>query len=859
MSPLTALALTFTPKPYTSLFLRPPLSPSPSSSSSSSSTTTIALLFPLPPPPRAAVLRALRLRLGDRSPVSSAAAAASVVSDSLRILEWNKVCDVVSAFAGTALGREATREKLWDVDLSYEESKKLLEETAAAVELIKYGAGGMEFAGLDTIMVKSAIDRVSRGFPLDGKEAMAVLCLIQFAETLQVSVKIALKEDEEWYDRFMPLTELILDIVISRTFIKSVQQVIDEDGSVKDSASSDLKRYREQVRVLERKLYQLMDKLVKNDSSEAVSPQACIVNGRFCIEVVPDKMANFNGLLLSSSGVGSVMEPIAAIPLNDELQRARALVATAEEEVLSKLSDKMVAELDDIRNLLHTIIQLDVVTARAKYGIAYNGTFPDLYMPRDNDELPKRDFYPGKTFGITPFTHLPQRSWKLYMPKAHHPLLLHRHHENLHHARKEVGNATAEIRRRNMHGKNMAAEDETKLHLESMILRVSQLEKNHPIPVDFMISEKTNVLVITGPNTGGKTISLKTVGLASLMAKTGLYVLASEPVKIPWFDAIFADIGDEQSLSQSLSTFSGHLKQIGAIRSLSTSKSLVLLDEVGAGTNPLEGAALGMSLLESFAKSGSFLTIVTTHHGELKTLKYRNSVFENACVEFDEESLRPTFKILWGIPGRSNAINIAERLGLPHTVIDGARKLHGIASAEINGVILDMERFKQDFQQHLQQAQHFLMLSKKLHENLFVAKQRISDHVVLQRSRKTKAILDNAAIARSLLRSKMQQFRERAIAEKPSGSGRAESVEKSIENLNQQPPTSDPTERIRQIGKQTKVPEVGDVVYVSSLGKQASVLKVEASKGLVLLQAGNMKLKLKFGDIVTQHLRTSKQ
>ncbi|OAY72217.1 Endonuclease MutS2 [Ananas comosus] len=404
--------------------------------------------------------------------------------------------------------------------------------------------------------------------------------------------------------------------------------------------------------------------------------------------------------------------------------------------------------------------------------------------------------------------------------KAHHPLLLHRHHENLHHARKEVGNATAEIRRRNMHGKNMAAEDETKLHLESMILRVSQLER---------------------------------------IINSCLYVLASEPVKIPWFDAIFADIGDEQSLSQSLSTFSGHLKQIGAIRSLSTSKSLVLLDEVGAGTNPLEGAALGMSLLESFAKSGSFLTIVTTHHGELKTLKYRNSVFENACVEFDEESLRPTFKILWGIPGRSNAINIAERLGLPHTVIDGARKLHGIASAEINGVILDMERFKQDFQQHLQQAQHFLMLSKKLHENLFVAKQRISDHVVLQRSRKTKAILDNAAIARSLLRSKMQQFRERAIAEKPSGSGRAESVEKSIENLNQQPPTSDPTERIRQIGKQTKVPEVGDVVYVSSLGKQASVLKVEASKGLVLLQAGNMKLKLKFGDIVTQHLRTSKQ
>ncbi|MQL41472.1 endonuclease MutS2, partial [Escherichia coli] len=131
-------------------------------------------------------------------------------------------------------------------------------------------------------------------------------------------------------------------------------------------------------------------------------------------------------------------------------------------------------------------------------------------------------------------------------------------------------------------------------------------------------------IVITGPNTGGKTICLKTVGLAAMMAKSGLYVLASESVQTPWFDSVFADIGDEQSLSQSLSTFSGHLKQISNIRLKSTSQSLVLLDEVGSGTNPLEGAALGMSLLESFAQDGCLLTIATTHHGELKTLKYSN-------------------------------------------------------------------------------------------------------------------------------------------------------------------------------------------------------------------------------------------
>ncbi|KAL3630662.1 hypothetical protein CASFOL_023646 [Castilleja foliolosa] len=210
------------------------------------------------------------------------------------------------------------------------------------------------------------------------------------------------------------------------------------------------------------------------------------------------------------------------------------------------------------------------------------------------------------------------------------------------------------------------------------------------------------------------------------MLLTCLYVLASEPARIPWFDYVLADIGDEQSLSQSLSTFSGHLKQISEIKSLSTSLSLVLLDEVGAGTNPLEGASMGKSLLESFADAGVLLTIATTHHGELKALKYSNNAFENACVEFDEVKLKPTYRILWGVPGcvklsifstsnkfclilgRSNAINIAERLGLPVEILDNARELYGAASAEINEVIVDMERFKQDYHKRVHETQHHL-------------------------------------------------------------------------------------------------------------------------------------------------------
>ncbi|WOL06224.1 hypothetical protein Cni_G14956 [Canna indica] len=770
----------------------------------------------------------------------------SALSDSLKILEWDKVCDAVASFAGTALGRDATKTQLSSVDVCFEESNRLLVETTAAVEMIKYGAGGLDFAGVDTVLVKSSITRVYRGSTLDGIEAMAVVGLIQFAENLQSILKAAVKEDMEWYNRFNPITEMIINTVMSQSFVKSAQLVIDEDGSVKDSASPELRRSRDKVRVLEQKLYQLIDKLIRQDKSDTSTLEMCIVNGRCCIKVMTDRLTTFDGLLLSSgSSAGSIVEPVAAVPLNDELQQARALVIKAQEDVLSRLTDKMLAEIDDIQNLLETIIRLDVVTARAKYSLAYDGTFPNIYLPMLSQGVTARnvEFHPST------------RKWKLYMPKSYHPLLLKKHQENLQKAKKDVADATAEIRRNLQGKKSIEGEDEGDVCLASMKVKVSELEKNNPAPVDFMISENTGVLVITGPNTGGKTISLKTIGLASLMAKTGLYVLASEPVKIPWFDGIFADIGDEQSLTQSLSTFSGHLRQIGAIRSQSTNKSLVLLDEVGAGTNPLEGAALGMSILESFAEMGSFLTIATTHHGELKTLKYSNDAFENACVEFDELSLKPTYKILWGVPGRSNAINIAERLGLSYAIVDDARKLLGTASAEINEVIVDMERFKQIFQKHVEDAEHYLLLSKQLHKSLLMAKKKIAEHAVKLNSRKKKAVLESGAVARSLLRSKLQQFRESSEA-KPKyegivSSGRLrENLEQSKSHISESERNiSSETSKLSVADEEGEIPGVGDVVNVPSLGKQAIVLKVEESKGEIIVQAGNMKLRLRLKDI----------
>ncbi|XP_066386837.1 uncharacterized protein [Miscanthus floridulus] len=769
--------------------------------------------------------RLLRLRVRSLAAASSLSPSAR----SLRLLEWGKVCDAVASFAGTAHGRDATKQQLWEVeDVSYEQSQRLLQETEAVVWLLDNAGGAMDFSGLDTVVIESAIHCVSGGAVIKGLEAMAVASLMLFVESLQVNIKAAIKLDEGSRSRLTTLTE----------------------------TSPELRRYREQVQRLESRLYQLMDKLMRNADDEASLSEVCIVNGRCCIRTTMDNSSFFDGLLLSSgSDAGSMIEPIAAIPLNDELQESRALVAKAELDVLSKLTDKILLDLDSIQNLLQEAIKLDKIAARAKYSVAYDGTFPDLYLP--NSEKGTVTSATGRSVEQISSAQLPKKAWKLYMPNAYHPLLLQRHQENIHRAKRDVASATAEIRRRRIYGQDIAEEDQLASDLDSMKLRVSQLEKDQPVPVDFMIAEETTVLVITGPNTGGKTISLKTVGLASLMAKIGLYILASEPVKIPWFNVVYADIGDEQSLTQSLSTFSGHLKQIGAIRAESTSESLVLLDEVGAGTNPLEGAALGMSLLQSFAEAGSFLTLATTHHGELKTLKYSNNSFENACMEFDEENLKPTFKILWGIPGRSNAINIAERLGLPLDIVESSRRLLGTAGAEINALIMDMERFKQEYQQHLQEAQYLLMQSKELHNNLELAQKNIVDHTSAQRKRKARVISEYAVMARSIIRKKFQQFQESAIAERLK-------EEKAVNDAKSDRVKDPVLANTSAIGKTQNidttlgmatnddeggVPEVGDSVYVPKLKNEATVVKIDSSKDEVQVQAGMMKLKLKLKDV----------
>lgn len=258
------------------------------------------------------------------------------------------------------------------------------------------------------------------------------------------------------------------------------------------------------------------------------------------------------------------------------------------------------------------------------------------------------------------------------------------------------------------------------------------------VPIDVDLPENTRMLIITGPNTGGKTVTLKTIGLFALLRQFGLWLPFAQGSSLPIFDAILVDIGDEQSIDQSLSTFSGHMRVIADIAAKASSKSLILLDELGAGTDPEEGCALAMGLLDYFIDLGA-LTIVTTHHGILKNYGYTKPGCLNASMEFDSTRLAPTYRIVMGIPGQSRALEIAAQVGLPAAIVGAARQY------------LDEER--SDIGE----------LVKSLSE-----KQRAIDQLEREQRKRIQATVEDRRkldLAALQVRQKEQELRRRGVAE----------------------------------------------------------------------------------------------
>ncbi|CAI5517857.1 unnamed protein product, partial [Closterium sp. Naga37s-1] len=544
--------------------------------------------------------------------------------------------------------------------------------------------------------------------------------------------------------------------------VRRIWSAVDEEGQVRDTASAEVRQARAACQLAAARAREAVARAARGrGAGGGVVEEVVEVEGRFCMVVSRQLMSagegSSSGLVMKSSSPSlAVIEPTSAVQLNNRYSEASAEAWRAEQAVLAVLSRDMGEAVGDVHGVLEAMVRLDVITARARYSSWLGATrpsftplaeglgFTEITTPSSPDVTSAEPATSATATSIDPATSAaPATSAVPSAPlvdtrSLRHPLLLQQYraaqkraNQRLQKAKRAanrlrtrpgitatavaaaaagagVSGGVGEVSPGGWVTQLQAAEGEVREAEEE----VGRAEAAVPVPIDVTVRRGCRVVTITGPNTGGKTAAIKAVGLAALMARCGIYVLAASPARLPLYDLVLADIGDAQSLTQSLSTFSSHLVRIRSILEAATPRSLVLLDELGAGTDPIEGAALATAVLEHLAggseegsgessgvpSGGALLTMATTHHGQLKTLKYRDARFENASVEFDDERLAPTYRLLWGIPGRSNALNIAQRLGLPGEIISAARELQGSAKMQVNEVITAMEEARRAYE-----------------------------------------------------------------------------------------------------------------------------------------------------------------
>lgn len=577
------------------------------------------------------------------------------------------------------------------------------------------------------------------------------------------------------------LNDLVSELRTYPELEQEIHRCIDERGQVTDRASQKMAEIRGELRKVRSQITQKLQNIIQAKSG-AVQEQLITQRGdRFVIPVKAPQKDAIPGIVhdTSTSGATLYIEPNSVVPLGNQLRQIIRKEQTEAEAIRRTLTEKVAEVTPDLERLLAIVTTLDLAVAKSRYSFWIGANPPRFVNPQANEIITLRNL--------------------------RHPLLVWQQQH-------EQGNAV--------------------------------------VPVDLLISPQIRVVTITGPNTGGKTVTLKTLGLAAVMAKVGLFIPAREPVEMPWFRQILADIGDEQSLQQSLSTFSGHIRRISRIlEALEPEKndfsplainyqSLVLLDEVGAGTDPAEGSALAIALLKYLANHTQ-LTMASTHFGELKALKYEDHRFENASVEFDETTLSPTYRLLWGIPGRSNALSIALRLGLKPEVVAEAKTQVGEATDEVNQVIAGLEAQRRSQETKAAEAQKLLRQAEQLYKE-------VSDKAAALEARE-KDLRASQEIAVQQAISQAKGEIAQVIRRLQQGTPNAQDAQQATASINKIAQKYEPAPPPKiQPGF---MPKLGDRVRIPKLGQTAEVLTIPDVEGNFSVRFGLMKMTVQLQDI----------
>ena len=666
----------------------------------------------------------------------------------LRALEFNEILIRLKEYA---ISDKTKKQINIDMFQTLEaDVKKTLSEVDDALTMLRYRP--VEMSGIQDIT--SYVKRAKIGSVLSVNELIAIKQMLNRKDML-------IGVFNEFYDKEIELETLShyeRALPSERSLYNKIVETVDETG-VLDHASSTLLSIRKKISREESGIRTRLNDIMRKHSKKLSDSLVTIRNNRYVLPVKADSQSEVKGIIhdVSTSGLTVYIEPMAIVEISNRIQHLREDEKNEVNKILAELTGLVAENEYDLLQIDEVLHILDLVFAKAKYGMSYKGTIPAI----GTDE-------------------------SIHLVNAFHPLI-----------------------------------------------DIEQVVKN-----DILVDRDTTGIIITGPNTGGKTVTIKTIGLSVIMAQCGIPIPALDGSRLRLFESIFADIGDEQSIEQSLSTFSSHLTNIADILNRVDENSLVILDELGAGTDPEEGAALAISILE-YLLDRDVTVIATTHYPELKSFSYGRTNTINASMEFDVGTLSPTYRLLMGIPGKSNAFEISEKLGLDKNVIERARALSGRDNYEINEMIGALERHTTHARDNELETKRLLKNAESLKQELegyknkferekqsmIEAAEEKANEIIKKSERKAQDIIDDLELMKTLGADSIEQHKLIEAKKSLSDSYYLKAIKKDVKN--------EVEEKL----------EVGDEVDVLTYGQKGVVIDIEGDD--ISVQMGIIKMKVK--------------
>ncbi len=674
----------------------------------------------------------------------------------LNKLEYNEIIDVLEKHCKTYLGKNLCDSL--KPSFSFELVDVLLNETKEADTLL-HQKGTPPFYETDELEKYIKI--------LKSNQTLSIKGLLNIGMLLRIARELK----EYFYDNntssFINLEKYFTLLYSNPSIEKSIFDKIIDESTIADNASKKLSSLRRNRKNFEQEVKDKLNSYIHSSTyaKYIMEPIVTIRNNRYVIPVKEEYRSYIKGFVHDTSSSGSTLyiEPTSIFDLNNKINHIKIEEDLEIEKILHQLSASLYAYTTELDNDLNLIANIDLIFAKAHFGIEINGITPILNNEKFVD-----------------------------LHKARHPLI----------------------------------------------------DKDKVVPINIGLGKDYVSLLITGPNTGGKTVALKTLGLLLLMAYSGIPIPCSEGSNICVFTYIFADIGDEQSIQESLSTFSAHMKNIVEITKKANDNSLVLLDELGSGTDPVEGAALAISIL-SYLKSINALVCCTTHYQELKEFALVTDSFENASFEFDIENLKPTYKLLVGIPGKSNAFAISKKLGLDEQILNVANAHLKEDKVSIEELLKNIYDNKLKVEKQVEETEKNLRQVEALRKSL----EKKQDDVLEKRAK----MLEDAKLeARDILLSAKEEATEiihelSASVDLKQANNLRNKLNDKIRNINS----------IHYSGQDNSFEAInkndikdGLNVYISSLGTNGIILGNTVNKSNeVQVQVGSMKMNVKLSDL----------